>query len=133
MTIFSLSNLGAITTITTLRFNYAVEGAGKQIFNFDTGRENLAYSDIDWSVFTATGGFLTIGDHWTISSEGTIVVTGLTGNVSVDRFNNTPPTSNLPFYQQHSVAITMVAILVAIVVIAGVIKVKTRESPVTVD
>jgi len=105
-------------TSTTLR--YAVEGDGKQTLNLNPGS---GQETIEWSV-TFNNHFIDEGDGWSISHDGTIVVSGATGNVSLardDYFNNASG------YEQHSVAI-ITAMLVAItVIIAVVVKVKNRE------
>jgi hypothetical protein len=75
------------------------------------------------------------GDGWTISHDGTIVINGARGNVSVIHYNfygsfgNGLQNSNLPFYQQHSLAITVTAAVAIIVIIAVVIKTKHKEAP----
>ena len=68
------------------------------------------------------------GDGWSISHDGTLVITGATGNISVIRFDfgNIAP-SNLPFYQQHSIAIITALGVIATVTIAVVIKVMNRK------
>ena len=60
---------------------------------------------------------------------------GASGNVSIIRFDlsalfgNSESNSNLPFYQQHSVAILIAAAFVLVVVVAVLIKVKNRKQP----
>jgi hypothetical protein len=102
----------------TLR--YAVEGNGKQTLNLNPGS---GQGNLEWSV-TFNNHFIDEGEGWSISHDGTIVVSGATGNVSLvsdDYFNNASG------YQQHSVAI-ITAMLVAItVIIAVVVKLKNRE------
>jgi len=124
------SYLAFNTTLQSARLRYAVEGKGKQIFNFGLVSQGGEWSGVDWSVITGNNVFMAEGEGWTISNDGTLVVTGAAGNVSIVHwgfFENSLPSSNLPFYQQHSVAIiTAVAVAVA-VVIAVVIKVKSRE------
>jgi hypothetical protein len=71
--------------------------------------------------------FLAEGDHWNLLPDNSVVVSGLTGNVSVTHYGfNIPNTSNLPFYEQHSVIITTLALLAVIVGVALVIHFKVR-------
>ena len=69
------------------------------------------------------------GNGWTISHNGTLTVSGAAGNVSVILFDfgDVTPSSNLPFYEQHSVAIAVVAGLAVVVVIAVVVKIKSGK------
>jgi hypothetical protein len=110
---------------------YAVEGNGKQIFNF--GQQG-PINGVDWTVVKTVNRkniFLTPGTDYTISSNGTIVVNGATGNFSIAHYNfynNNLLHSNLPFYLQHSVAIaTSVATAVVIVLAAGIVA-RNRKS-----
>jgi hypothetical protein len=103
---------------------YSVQGQGKQILNVGIGSQE---SGADWTVITASNVFLPQGKDWTITSNGTITVNGLTGNVTIAHFNfNSASTSNLPFYEQHSVAIAVAIALAVTVSVAVVIKVKSK-------
>ena len=128
VTVFSY--LAFNTTLQSARLRYAVEGEGKQIFNFGLGSQGGEWSGVDWSVITGNNVFMAEGEGWTISNDGTLVVTGVTGNVSIVHwgfFENSLPSSNLPFYLQHSVAIATVVVVAIIVSVAVAIKVKSRE------
>jgi hypothetical protein len=111
------------TAFQSVRLRYVVEGQGKQILNLGRGSGE---GEFEWSV-AFNGHLLGEGDDWTISHNGTLVVTGATGNVSIvqyDYFDYSASSSNLPFYQQHSVAIITAMIVAITVIIAIVIKVK---------
>jgi len=56
-----------------------------------------------------------------------MIVNGANGNVSI--VNYSMSNSNLPFFQQHSVAVAIATALAIVVVIAVVIKVKNGEQP----
>ena len=121
------------TTFQSARLRYAVEGQGKQILNLGLGPEEGGLNpSVEWSVINNNVS-LVEGEGWSISHDGTMTVNGASGNVSIvhynfsDFFGNSEPNSNLPFYQQHSVAIAIVSVLAIVVVIAVVIKVKNRE------
>jgi len=129
VTIFSYFSTNNATT--TLRLRYEVEGNGKQIFSFgQQGHINGA----DWSVVKIVNRrnvFLTPGSDYTISSNGTIVVNGVTGNYSIAHYNFNDNVnlfnSNLPFYEQHSVAIATSASVAIVVVLVVVIAVRNRK------
>ena len=99
------------------RLSYSVQGKGVQVVNLGLGV--YGGSNVDW-VVTSNGTFLNNG--WSVSHNGTVTVTGLTGNITVIYFGFTSQlgASNLPFYEQHSVAIA-VAIAVAATVAAAVV------------
>ena len=114
----------------TLR--YWVEGQGKQTVNL--GLNTSRHTDAsEWTV-TIPGPdgktvFLAEGEGWTLLPDNSVVVTGITGNLSVTHYSGIgfPNDSNLPFYSQHSVIlITVVSVAVA-VAIAVAIKVKVRR------
>jgi len=94
---------------------YYTQDNGEQVINM--GLPN-AGNTVDWVVFS-NNTFVTNG--WTLSPDGTVTVAGLTGNITVVYFGFTSQmnNSNLPWYEQHSVAIA-VAIAVAVTVGAAV-------------
>lgn len=128
VTIFSYFSSNNSTT--TLRLRYSVEGEGKQIFNFG---QQTHVNGVDWTIVKTVNRkntFLTPGTDYTISSNGTIVVNGATGNFSIAHYNfynNNLLHSNLPFYMQHSVAIATSATVATFVVLAVVIGVRNSK------
>jgi hypothetical protein len=128
VTIFSYFTSNNATT--TLRLRYSVEGEGKQIFNFG---QQTHVNGVDWTVvktLNRKNTFLTPGTDYTISSNGTFVVNGATGNFSIAHYNfynNNLLHSNLPFYEQHSVAIATSATVATFVVLAVVIGMRNRK------
>ncbi len=117
------SNNAAFSNI---RLSYVTEGKGTQILNLGLGSGSQG-EGYEWTV-SFNGAVISEDDGWSISHDGTLVITGATGNISVIRFDfgNTAP-SNLPFYQQHSIAIITALGVVATVTIAVVIKVRSRK------
>jgi hypothetical protein len=112
------------TAFPNVRLRYEVEGQGKQILNLGLGPEEEGF---EWTV-SFNGVNINEGKNWSISREGTFVITDATGNISIVGFtfgNITP--SNLPFYQQHSIAIAVAIAVVVIVVVAVAIKVTGRK------
>ncbi len=128
ITIFAYT---ASNTSQTLRLRYSVAGAGYQIFSF--GQIQGAQNSVDWYVVHTVNGksiFLTPGVDWTISRNGTVVVNAATGNFSVVHFNSGDTAllnSNLPFYEQHSVAIATSAGLAVVVILAVVLAVRNNK------
>ena len=117
-------------TFNTTIFNgvllsYVVTGKGTQILNLGLGSEEQGW---EYTV-TFNGVVIGEGEGWNILHDGTLIVTGATGNVSIINFDygNNASSSNLPFYQQHSIAIITAIGLVAAVIVAGVIKVTSRK------
>lgn len=104
--------------------NYLVQGQGKQVINMGTGSQSPA----EWSVYYRNR-VLSNGDDWGVSQNGTVVVNGLTGNVTIlyYGFMGAVNTSNLPFYIQHSVAIASAVAVAVTVVVAVAVKVKTKD------
>ena len=113
---------------------YTVEGQGKQVFNFGQATAGETFTAVDWSVIVGNNFvFLPEGQEWTISQDGTILVNGASsGNVSIIHwafFDSSTMDSNLPFYQQHSVALAIIVSLSVIVAVSVVIKVRATKSP----
>ncbi len=114
---------------TQLRFN--IEGIGNQTVNLGLNSTQPT-PPIEWivtvpSVTVPNTVFLAEGDHWNLLPDNSVVVYGLTGNVSVSHFRfNIPNTSNLPFYEQHSIIIATVSLLAVMVAVALVIRFKVR-------
>jgi hypothetical protein len=113
-----------------LRYN--VQGIGSQTIDIGVNSTQPTHP-IEWSVTVPSVTvpntvFLAEGDHWNLLPNNLVVVSGLTGNVTVTHYRfNIPVTSNLPFYQQHSIIIATVALLAAIVSVALVIHFKVRD------
>ncbi len=97
-------------------------GLGYQEKGVGTGAE--------WNVVFGTRAITEEGDGWTLLHNGTLVVTGASANENVTILHYVFPvssTSNLPFYQQQSVAITVVIVFVLTVAIAAVIKIRSKK------
>ena len=119
------------STFSIQLLSYVVEGQGKQILTFDLGSQRES-SASDWNVAFGTRVITTEGNGWNLLPGGRLSITGASENenitilhyVFLGSFANN---SNLPFYQQHSIAL-ITAIIVAVTLIAAiVVKVKTRE------
>jgi len=116
---------------------YAADGAGQQTINLDLNRTQPS-DQSEWSVIvpSADGStiFLAEGKDWNLLADDSVVVNGLTGNVTVANFGFTPSNeANLPFYLQHSIALYTLAILVATVATAVFISYRRGRKTVNGD
>ena len=118
------------TTLRAAFLSYTVEGQGTQNFNFDLNIDGGEWSVLFNEIFIAEG------DGWTLSPDHTLTVTGATGNVTLmyifleERRGNS---ANLPFYEQHSVAIATVAAVAVMVTLTVGIRAKRRKDLATVN
>ncbi len=106
------------------RLNYIAQGKGEQIINMDVGVNGG--SSVDWVILT-NGTF--VSNDWSVSHDGTVTVTGLTGNITVIYFGflSQLGVSNLPFYEAHSVAIVVTVAVTVTIVVAVVLKVEVKR------
>lgn len=106
---------------------YTVEGKGKQTINLGLNSSRPS-SASEWNVRIQNSDFLAEGEGWKLLPDDTVVITGANGNVTITHSGfSVPNESNLPFYQQHSVAIITIILLAITVTIASIIKVKMRK------
>ena len=128
MTVWSFRSL-FFRVSAQLRYN--VQGIGNQTINLGLNSTQPTHPS-EWtvtipSVTVPNTVFLAEGDHWNLLPDDSVVVSGLTGNVSVTHYGySIPNTSNLPFYQQHSVILTTASLLAVIVAVALVIHFKVK-------
>ena len=129
MTIYSYQAINFFGRSVFLRYN--VNGVGRQTVNLGLNVSKLTSSS-EWSV-TIPGPngqtiFLAENEGWNLLPDNTVVVTGITGNLSVVHYNfGVNIDNNLPFYQAHSIAIITGIVLASTVAVAAVIKVKVRK------
>ncbi len=118
------------TTLRAAFLSYTVEGQATQTFNFDLNIDGGEWSVLFNEIFIAEG------EGWTLSPDQTLTVTGATGNVTLmyifleERRGNS---ANLPFYEQHSVAIATAAAVVVVVTLTAGISIKRKKDLVTGD
>jgi hypothetical protein len=70
--------------------------------------------------------WLSQGRNWDLEPNNTVVVRGITGNITVSRYNLgafQPTSSNQPFPFSHLVALITLGVLIAVVAVALVIKI----------
>lgn len=117
-------------TLRGARLRYVVQERGQQSFNIGiaAGEGRWGFHP-EWSVIV-DGVWLGEGDGWTIKSDGTLTVTGVAGNVSIVYYSFMRlmgDTSDLSFYEQHSLSIATITLTVIVASIGVVIRVKTRK------
>ncbi len=109
---------------------YLAEGKGEQTFNLGLNHSTSHYS---WSIIVpfpdgAGSDFLAEGKNWKFQPDNTLTIYGVEGNITVVYFGfATVDTSNLPFYEQHSVALATAAVVAATVAIASVVSFRVRR------
>jgi hypothetical protein len=108
---------------------YFAEGQGTQTLNIgiEAGK-NQGGINIEWSVIV-NDTFVAQGNKWNINPEGTLTITGLSGNITVFYFSigEEANNENLPFFQQHSIVILTIFAAAITVVVAIVIKTKNQK------
>ena len=118
------------TTFTGASLSYTTVGQGTQIFNFDLKQKGGTWSVLFNEAFVAEN------EGWTISPNQTLTITDTTSNVTIfyfdfsGAFGGFEDTSNLPFYQQHSVVIAVGVSVAAVAVLSFAInrRNRTKES-----
>ena len=136
---FSIAAKDSNITIYSLRtgdFNrssflrYIARGEGTQTVNLNPGSTRQTHWS-EWSVTVPRSGtvWLSEGENWKLQTDNSVIVWGLTGNISVVRYNFSPSYSdvNLPFHLQHSIAIITVAVLAIVVATTIVIQITARR------
>ena len=131
MTILSYSTRNATYQIPNESLRYRIVGEGKATVNF--GPSNATkYNGSDWYVSKAGKNstlFFSLGHDYSLGNDGTLTVYSITGTVTVthDFLNGyLGNTSNLPFYQQHSVIITVALVVVLAFTIVVVVRLRNK-------
>jgi hypothetical protein len=108
---------------------YFAQGRGTQTLNIgiEAGK-NQGGINIEWSVIV-NDTFVAQGNKWNITPEGTLTITGLSGNITVFYFSigEEANNENLPFFQQHSIVILTILAAAITVVVAIVVKTKNKK------
>lgn len=125
LTILSYRSYNLFGRSAQLRYN--VQGVGTQTVNLGLNSSQPTHPS-EWSISVLGNVFLAEGNGWNLLPDDSVVVSGLTGNVSVTHYGFVVPNDgNLPFYQQHSIIIIAAIVLSVIVAIAVIIRVKVRS------
>lgn len=118
----------ANTSLRAASLRYRVDGDGKQVFNLGLGQD--LNSGVEWSVVLSNNAFPAEGDGWNISRDGTITVDGANEIIRVIHwgfFSQANQNANLPFYEQHSVAIAASLALGATVAVTFAVRENMRR------
>ena len=109
-----------------------VQGQGRQTVNLGLNTTQPTHAS-EWYV-TVPGAdgntvFLAENEGWILLPDNSVVVTGVTGNLSITHYGGfaVPDNSNLPFYEQHSIIIITTALVAVTVAVAVAIKFKARS------
>ena len=104
---------------------YNAGGEGSQVFDF--GLNALTHFS-EWWVTLAGNVFLAEGRNWKLQSDNTLAINNQVDNISVMYFNfDADKDKNTPFYIQHSIVISTIAVVIGTVLVATVITKKVRR------
>jgi hypothetical protein len=122
-------------TLNATFLRYVAQGKGQQTFNIGIAASEWRWGvHPEWSVVVEHSSYTTWlgeGEEWTIRPDGTLTVTGVVGNVSISYFSFNrliDSSSDLTFYEQHSVAIATIALATVVASIGVIIRLKTKKS-----
>ena len=126
-----LSYLANVFFARSVFLRCTVYGVGTQTVNLGLNVSQPTHAS-EWTVtLPGPGGstvFLAENEGWKLLPDNTVVMSGLTGNLSILHYNlGVNNNGNLPFYQQHSIAIITVVVLAATVAVAVVVKFRVRR------
>lgn len=117
---------------------YNLTGPGIQRFNFGLSPSftaNPRYRDLmvrfSSEFFTNSSEVARLGEGWQLASDGTVTVDGAVTGASIMYvdYSNMYKDTSLPFYLQHSVTLTAVSLMFAVVVIGLVLRFKPGKKP----
>jgi hypothetical protein len=106
-----------------LRIN--VEGQGRQAFNLGFNASSRADAS-EWTVITDGGVFLAEGEGWKLLADETLVLSGVTGSLTIARYGYGLGVDDRPFYMQHSIIILTGVAVAVTVTVATVIRFKSK-------
>jgi hypothetical protein len=122
VTILAYITLNASFPVNLL--SYTMEGKGKQMVNLELDTSIPTSAD-EWSVIVPNNVVLAEGQGWTLLPDNTVVIASSASYITVAHFGIITTTkSNLPFYLQHSVALTTAAVLIIVAALAIIIRTK---------
>jgi hypothetical protein len=137
---FSISAKNSEVTIFSVRANnftgrtnfvrFSVVGNGTQTISLNPDSVKPTHWS-EWAVTVPRSGtvWLSEGQNWKLQPDSSVVVWGLTGNVSITHyvFPGSYLENNLPFYMQHSITIITATGLTAVAAVAIVIQITARR------
>jgi hypothetical protein len=105
--------------------SYYAEGTGNQTINL--GLNASRSSSDEWSVIVADSVFLPLGQNWRLLPDDSVLVWDQTGNVTVAHFSFNNEYKNLSFFLQHYVGIFTILLLAVVILVAAVIRLRTKK------
>ena len=112
-------------TLPVVLISYYAEGVGNQTVNL--GVNTSQPSSSEWSVIVSDSVFLPEGDNWRLLPDGSVLVWGRPGNVTVAHFGFTGEYKNLSFFLQHYVGIFTAVFLTTVIAVSLLIRARTRK------
>jgi hypothetical protein len=127
MTITSYQAINS--TLTGLRLRYNVTGRGVQTINF-----GFTPKGGNWEITFNRTSYMDENNGWQFSPYGTLTIKGAPNNVNVsvsyyiipDELGGSGNTSNLTYFQRHSVIITTTIIVAIAVILVIIIKIRSK-------
>jgi hypothetical protein len=127
MTITSYQAINS--TLTGLRLRYNVTGRGVQTINF-----GFTPKGGNWEITFNRTNYIDENQGWQFSPDGTLTITGAPNNVNVsvsyyiipDELGGSGNTSNLTYFQRHSVIIATTIIVAIAVILVIMIKIRSK-------
>lgn len=110
-------------SLTTERLFYFVEGEGNQTVNLCLSKRS---SLNEWTINLDGQSFVSEGHGWKLLPEDTLLISGAKSSASIVHYNYVN-TDDLPFFEQHSVAIVTGAVLGFTAIAAALINFKRRR------
>ena len=131
VTILSYRPSGAATQ--SVRLSYVVEGVGNQTVNLGFNSQKGTINSAAWNVGVGSNHFETMGNGWKLLPDDTVLVLDSTGNVTITHYFFLGPlanNANLPYYEQHSVALTVTIAFIITILAAAMIKIRSGAAQV---
>jgi hypothetical protein len=104
---------------------YTVDGVGEQVVNIGRSSSKPSHPG-EWSVIQGSV-FFGEGKTWKLLPDDTLIIRGVSGNLTVVRYNFGNLVDDRPYHLRHSISITTATIVVVTVTFATVIKLKTTK------
>ncbi len=107
---------------------FSIERSGTQEFNFCLNNSEPTHPS-EWGVVLPDGTFLAEGKNWQLLTDDTILISELTGNVTLVHYGfDASGKKDLSFYEEHSVALVTLAVVAITIIISSIINYKVQRS-----
>jgi hypothetical protein len=108
---FTPNRSASNSSFNSCRINYSVDGVGEQAINLGIDKSKPTHHS-EWAVYNQNSTFFGEGKVWKLLPDNTVIVTGLSGTLTVIRYGYSYPVDERAFYLRHSVSI-LIGIIVA--------------------